>query len=351
MPTADATLLPPPYSSSTLEDEPHSVRSLDAIGVGDVLGAMIEHRRGSQPSFPSVVVPVTAGSDPNVLELLDGRSRRRHRLRPPRAEHVRSVPEGALTSPPLLKLAFDWAAVWHKDQNRKYPDASVPYMSHVAGVAAILSRHGFAEQVVAAGALHDVMEDCGVTHEELVEKFGDASPTSFGMSAKRTSRSRGRTVSASTSSTSRRSRGRRRRSRSRTRSTTSSRSSCARASFGDPWKMFKRGRTSQLGRFRELSRARRRLPPHALIDEFAADARAKSSQLLGLATCAANVVASRAVIRRPGRDPRAAHGAEPPQLSRSPGRLGGAAEDPGGARRSRTSRAGSSRRSSSSATS
>ena len=36
-------------------------------------------------------------------------------------------------------------------------------MSHVAGVAAILSRHGFAEEVVAAGALHDVMEDCGVT--------------------------------------------------------------------------------------------------------------------------------------------------------------------------------------------
>ena len=64
----------------------------------------------------------------------------------------------ALPATPLLKLAFDWAAVWHVDQQRKYPGVNVPYMSHIAGVAAILSRHGFAEPVVAAGALHDVLE-------------------------------------------------------------------------------------------------------------------------------------------------------------------------------------------------
>src|SRR5690606_22449361 len=74
--------------------------------------------------------------------------------------------------PPLLKLAFDWAAVWHAGQTRKYPNAVVPYMSHVAGVAAILARHGFAEEVVAAGALHDVLEDCGVSYDDLVAKFG-----------------------------------------------------------------------------------------------------------------------------------------------------------------------------------
>ena len=64
MPTADATLLPPPYqgapSSSSSKDEPYSARSLDSVGVGTVLGAMIEHRRASQPSFSSIVVP----SDP-----------------------------------------------------------------------------------------------------------------------------------------------------------------------------------------------------------------------------------------------------------------------------------------------
>ena len=66
MPTADATLLPPPFASSSLDDEPYSARSLDAVGVGTVLGAMIEHRRASQPSFSSIVVP----SEPATLRNL-----------------------------------------------------------------------------------------------------------------------------------------------------------------------------------------------------------------------------------------------------------------------------------------
>src|SRR5579863_1815673 len=74
---------------------------------------------------------------------------------------------------PLLKRALDQAAVWHRDQKRKYPDADVPYVSHVAGVVAILARHGFDDEVLAAGALHDVLEDCGVSHEELAHRFGD----------------------------------------------------------------------------------------------------------------------------------------------------------------------------------
>jgi hypothetical protein len=70
MPTADANLLPPPFASSSLEDEPHSVRSLDAVGVGTVLGAMIEHRRASQPCFASVVVPNEV-TESGVVELSD----------------------------------------------------------------------------------------------------------------------------------------------------------------------------------------------------------------------------------------------------------------------------------------
>src|SRR5687767_2914442 len=72
----------------------------------------------------------------------------------------------------LLKRALDQAAVWHQAHRRKYPGVEVPYMSHCAGVATILSRHGFDEEVVAAGALHDCMEDAGVTHDELVAAFG-----------------------------------------------------------------------------------------------------------------------------------------------------------------------------------
>jgi hypothetical protein len=71
MPTADATLLPPPFPgspSSSLDDEPYSARSLDAVGVGTVLGAMIEHRRASQPSFSSIVV--SSEPEPETLRNL-----------------------------------------------------------------------------------------------------------------------------------------------------------------------------------------------------------------------------------------------------------------------------------------
>jgi len=73
----------------------------------------------------------------------------------------------------LLKRALDQAAVWHRDQKRKYPGVDVPYMSHLAGVAIILARHGFDDEVVAAGALHDSIEDCGVTANDISQLFGE----------------------------------------------------------------------------------------------------------------------------------------------------------------------------------
>ena len=72
----------------------------------------------------------------------------------------------------LVKRALDHAALWHRDQKRKYPGVEVPYVSHPAGVALLLAQHGFAAEVIAAGALHDVLEDCAVTFEELERLFG-----------------------------------------------------------------------------------------------------------------------------------------------------------------------------------
>lgn len=74
----------------------------------------------------------------------------------------------------LLKRALDWAAVWHRDHRRKYPGADVPYVSHLAGVAITLARHGFDDEVVAAGALHDCIEDASVTFEEIERRFKSA---------------------------------------------------------------------------------------------------------------------------------------------------------------------------------
>ena len=171
-------------------------------------------------------------------------------------------------SPPLLKLAFDWAAVWHQDQKRKYPNASVPYMSHVAGVAAVLSRHGFAEPVVAAGALHDVMEDCGVTHAVLTEKFGATVADLV------------RHVSEEDKSLSWEDRKRLYLEHFVNKPWAAQAITladkidnfqsilvCSRV-FGDPWAMFKRGRDAQISRFRDLRDRAQALPAHPLIDEY-----------------------------------------------------------------------------------
>jgi len=169
---------------------------------------------------------------------------------------------------PLLKSAFDWAAVWHKNQYRKYPVVLVPYMSHVAGVAAILSRHGFDEEVVAAGALHDVMEDCGVTHADLVARFGarvadlvrhvseqdkalsweDRKRLYLEHFSEKPWEAQAITLADKIDNL-------------------ESIVVCA-VSHGDPWKMFKRGRDVQISRFEELAERASRLPAHPLVAEY-----------------------------------------------------------------------------------
>lgn len=77
-----------------------------------------------------------------------------------------------------IHQAFDLAAVAHNSQLRKDPDLSIPYFSHLAGVAYILARYGFGENVVIAGVLHDIIEDVimkGKTEYEAVVKqqFGE----------------------------------------------------------------------------------------------------------------------------------------------------------------------------------
>ncbi len=169
----------------------------------------------------------------------------------------------------VLKRALDWAAVWHREQNRKYPNIAVPYASHVAGVAAILSRHGFPEDVVSAGALHDVMEDCGVTYEELAKRFGERIATLV------------RHVSEQDKSLPWEERKRLYLEHFSNKpweaqaitladkiDNFASIVVCAR-DHGDPWAMFKRGKEAQLVRFDALLERARALPPHAIIDEYA----------------------------------------------------------------------------------
>lgn len=69
-----------------------------------------------------------------------------------------------------VDLALEVAARAHLGQLRKGTD--VPYIAHPCGVGLILARAGCAEDVVAAGILHDTIEDTGLTLEEIAGDFG-----------------------------------------------------------------------------------------------------------------------------------------------------------------------------------
>lgn len=70
----------------------------------------------------------------------------------------------------LIQKAYVWSARLHRDQLRL---SGLPYLSHPLEVAWILSELKANEPTIAAGLLHDTIEDCGVTKEELAKEFGE----------------------------------------------------------------------------------------------------------------------------------------------------------------------------------
>ncbi len=78
-----------------------------------------------------------------------------------------------------INHAFAFAAKHHDQQVRK--GTRLPYLTHPANVAVILTRYGCGEDTVVAGILHDVVADCvrdGWTRETLDDRIG----TKFGNS-------------------------------------------------------------------------------------------------------------------------------------------------------------------------
>lgn len=74
----------------------------------------------------------------------------------------------------FINHAFAFAAKHHDQQVRK--GTKLPYLTHPANVAVILTRYGKDEQTVVAGILHDVVEDCvrdGYTQSMLEQRIGD----------------------------------------------------------------------------------------------------------------------------------------------------------------------------------
>ena len=72
----------------------------------------------------------------------------------------------------LVDRAIGFAARAHAKQRRKTGYA-MPYIAHPFGVAMILQQMCCDETVVAAGLLHDVIEDTDETLGEIRARFGD----------------------------------------------------------------------------------------------------------------------------------------------------------------------------------
>ena len=73
-----------------------------------------------------------------------------------------------------INHAFAFAAKHHDRQVRK--GTRLPYLTHPANVAVILTRYDQDEQTIIAGILHDVIEDCvrdGYTRDMLEQRIGD----------------------------------------------------------------------------------------------------------------------------------------------------------------------------------
>jgi (p)ppGpp synthase/HD superfamily hydrolase len=73
-----------------------------------------------------------------------------------------------------INHALAFAAKHHDRQVRK--GTKLPYLTHPANVAVILTRYACDDDTVVSGILHDVIEDCvreGYTREMLEQRIGD----------------------------------------------------------------------------------------------------------------------------------------------------------------------------------
>ncbi|MBD5553264.1 MAG: bifunctional (p)ppGpp synthetase/guanosine-3',5'-bis(diphosphate) 3'-pyrophosphohydrolase, partial [Desulfovibrio sp.] len=70
----------------------------------------------------------------------------------------------------LIQRAYVYAASAHAGQTRL---SGEPYLSHPLAVANTLAEMGFDEPTIAAGILHDTVEDTSATLEEIEDNFGE----------------------------------------------------------------------------------------------------------------------------------------------------------------------------------
>jgi (p)ppGpp synthase/HD superfamily hydrolase len=70
----------------------------------------------------------------------------------------------------LVDKALQIASIAHEGQYRK--NTKIPYISHPVAVGMILQEAGYRKEMVAAGILHDTVEDTDLTLEDIEREFG-----------------------------------------------------------------------------------------------------------------------------------------------------------------------------------
>ena len=71
----------------------------------------------------------------------------------------------------MIDLAIEVAVRAHQNQLRKGTD--IPYITHPIAVGIILAKAGCPDEIIAAGILHDTVEDTAVTLDYLQATFGE----------------------------------------------------------------------------------------------------------------------------------------------------------------------------------
>lgn len=71
----------------------------------------------------------------------------------------------------MIDLAIEVAVRAHQNQVRKGTD--IPYITHPLAVGMLLAKAGCPDEVIAAGILHDTIEDTSMTLDPIRERFGE----------------------------------------------------------------------------------------------------------------------------------------------------------------------------------
>jgi (p)ppGpp synthase/HD superfamily hydrolase len=70
----------------------------------------------------------------------------------------------------IIEKALQIASLAHEGQYRK--NTNIPYIVHPVAVGMILQKAGYRDEMIAAGILHDTVEDTDLTLSDLERDFG-----------------------------------------------------------------------------------------------------------------------------------------------------------------------------------